>query len=95
METDAEKVTENMAVTTTRVNNFIRTTTVMLSAAGTTNTRVIFRQGLPREIDCPLDWKSSLRGAARFRQGFRNDSNPVPKILSGGYLHRLLIARTF
>jgi hypothetical protein len=44
---------------------------------------------------CPLVWRNNLHGAARSRQGCRNDSSRVPKISSGGYLHRLLIARTF
>jgi hypothetical protein len=49
---------------------------------------------LPRETGCPPDWKNSLHGAARSRQGFRNDSNRVPKISNDSYLHRLLNART-
>jgi hypothetical protein len=83
-----------MDMMTTEANSFIRIMTVRLYADGTTATRVTFRRGLPRKTGCHLDWKSSLYGAARSRQGFRNDSSRVPKISSGGYLHRLLIART-
>jgi hypothetical protein len=79
---------------TTEANSFIRIKTVRLCADGTTTTKVTFRRGLPRETGCPLVWKNSLHGAARSRQGFRNGSNRVRKILSGGYLHRLLIAHT-
>jgi hypothetical protein len=89
-----ERNTVSMERMTTKANSFIRIMTVRLCADGTTTTRVTFRRGLPRKTGCPLDWKSSLHGAARSRQGFRNESSRVPKISSGGYLYRLLIART-
>ncbi len=76
---------------TTRVNT-IRIATVKLFADGMTNTGAISRQGLPREITCPLDWKNNLCGAVRCRLGFRNGSSPVPRSLNVAYLHRLPIA---
>ncbi len=83
-----------MEMMATKANSFIRIMTVRLCADGTTTTRVTFRRDLPRETGCPPDWKNSLHGAARSRQGFRNDSNRVPKISNDSYLHRLLNART-
>ena len=72
--------------------NTIRIATVKPFADGMTNTGAIFHPDLPREISCPLDWKSSLCGAVRSRPGSRNGSSLVPRTLSGGYLHRLPIA---
>jgi len=84
-----EKVMINMEMKRTKANSFIKIMTVRLCVDGTTATRVTFRRGLPRKTGCLLDWKNNLYGAARSRQGFRKGSNRVPKILSGGYLHRL------
>jgi hypothetical protein len=65
---------------------------VKLYTDGMTNTGVIFRQDLPREISCPLDWKNNLYGVARSRLGSRNGCSLVLRTLSGGYLPRLPIA---
>ncbi len=74
--------------------NTIRIATVKLFADGTTTTGATFRQDLPREISCPLDWKNSLYGAAHFHPVSRNGSSLVPRTLSGGYLRHLPIAHT-
>jgi hypothetical protein len=75
--------------------SIIKIATVKRSVDGTTNTRAIFRQDLPREISCRLDWKSNSRGAAHSRRGSKNDCNPVQRNSSEDYRHRLLIAHTF
>src|SRR5258706_12219428 len=46
--------------------------------------RAIFRQDLPREISCPLDWKNSLDGAANPPPVSKNGSSHGPRTLSGG-----------
>src|SRR6266849_5427283 len=40
-------------------------TTAMRSVVGTTIRTIICRQVLPREIDCPQDWKDSYRFVER------------------------------
>jgi len=74
--------------------NTIRIITVKLYTDGMTNTGAIFRQDLPREISCPLDWKNSLYGAAHSHPVSKNGSSLVPRTLSGGYLRHLPIAHT-
>ena len=63
------------------VNSSISITTVRLCAVITTTTRVIFRQGLPREIGCHLVWKSNSCGVARSRFGLQKRPQLCPEEL--------------
>jgi hypothetical protein len=58
-------------------------------------TRIAFRQGLPKKTDCLLDWKNNSSGAERSLLASRSGCNLARKTWNGGYLRRLLIARTY